>query len=45
MLNNWSKQTTFQDEAGTNAVWDNIEGWQTAVTGDDVCVLKYLIKT
>lgn len=37
-LDKWSARTPHQDEAGTSAVWDNVEGMQTSVTGD---VLKF----
>jgi hypothetical protein len=34
LIDKWSARTLHQDEAGPNAVWDNIEGMDTAVTGD-----------
>jgi hypothetical protein len=37
-LNTWTARTPHQDEAGTSAVWADLEGMQTAVTGD---VLKF----
>lgn len=37
-LDKWTARTTHQEEAGTSAVWEDIDGMQTAVTGD---VLKF----
>lgn len=37
-LDKWTARTPHQDEAGTSAVWENLEGMQTSVTGD---VLKF----
>ena len=37
-LDKWTARTCVQDEAGTSAVWEDIDGMQTSVTGD---VLKF----